>query len=105
MSQFIQIQWTCGALEEARAIAEALVERGDVACANVFPHVESIFKWRGRLEKAQEVKVFLKTTDEKFPRVVEYIQTHASYEVPEISKGILEQGNPAFLAWVIESTS
>ena len=101
--KIIQIQWTCANVEEARRIGEALVQNQDVACVNIIPQIESIFKWNGKVDHAQEVKVLLKTSEEKFSHVMEYILSHCSYEVPEISKIIIDEENPAYLQWVFDT--
>ena len=49
-------------VEQARAIAEALVERRLAACVNLLPGVESIYRWEGKVERAGEVLAVIKTT-------------------------------------------
>lgn len=49
---------------------------------------------------AQEVKVFFKIREEKFAEVQDYILKHCSYEVPEVSKILLDAGNPAYFEWI-----
>ena len=42
---------TAGSEEEARKIAQALVERRLAACVNIVPQVGSIYHWKGRLRR------------------------------------------------------
>ena len=103
MKTFIQIQWTCSTVEEAKKICSSLVERRLIACANIISNVESIYLWKGEVETSSEVKVYLKTVDEKFSAIQAYILEHCSYEVPEILKVAVLDGNPTYLQWLEES--
>src|SRR5437660_7827588 len=73
---------TAGSKEEAQKIARALVERLLAACVNIVA-VESIYRWEGEVEQAQEWLLVIKTTDEAFDRVRAAIKELHSYEVPE----------------------
>src|SRR5512143_3030267 len=100
----IQVQWTAASLEEARRIARQLVEKRLVACANLIPHVESIYRWKDKIETAEEVKVLLKTKAEHFSAVKTWIEQNSSYEVPEVSKIQFDEISSAYAKWVEEIT-
>jgi len=40
---------TTGSVEEARKIARILVEEKLVACVNIIPKIESIYRWEGNI--------------------------------------------------------
>ncbi|SRR6266849_761533 len=94
---------TAGSEEEARKIACALVERRLVACVNIVPQVESIYRWEGKVEKAQEWLLVIKTTGAAFDRVRDVIKELHSYEVPECICISIENGSPDYLKWIGES--
>ena len=98
--QPILILWTCKNADEARGIVQELLDQRLIACASIIPQVESLFRWQGKIEHAQECKVFLKTVRRHFFHVRDYIIDHSSYEIPEIIELKIEQDNPAYLAWV-----
>lgn len=100
MADIIQIQWTCESVEEAERISRDLVKRGDVACANIIPDVISIYRWNGVLTEDTEVKVLLKTTQDKFELVRDTILEQCSYELPEVTYTEIDGGNKEYLAWV-----
>src|SRR5215472_3742153 len=52
---------TAGSAEEARRIAQALVDRRLAACVNIVPQVESIFRWQEKVETASEFLLLIKT--------------------------------------------
>ncbi len=101
---FVQIQWTCGSLDEARQIARELVQKKWVACAQIIPWIESIFVWNDQLDTSQESKVIFKTRSSCFENVKNFIIQHAKYEVPEIIETPITRGNQEYLEWVVRST-
>ncbi len=104
MSDFIQITWTSGSLEEARKVARYLVQERLVACAQIVPWIESIYMWDNQLETEQESKVYLKTTADRYEAVRDIITENCKYEVPEITYVVIDGGNEEYLKWVSEST-
>ena len=101
----IEVQWTTGNLDEARRISRFLVEKRYVACAQITPWIESIYMWNNKLETTQESKVSMKTSEELFPKVKEFILANHSYEVPEIIVLPIQGGHEEYLAWAEESIS
>ena len=104
-AKVIQVQWTCGSIQEARTVCRYLVQERMVACANIIPWVESIYMWDNNLNTEQETKVILKTTSQFLPMIKEVILNHTEYEVPEILSFAVDEGNQAYLDWVKESVS
>ena len=98
----IYIFWTCRDKDEAKRIVHELLDRKLIACASIFPEIESIYRWEGKMEEGREIKVILKTLPKCFDAIQKYIQSHCSYEVPEILQVDVIQGNPAYLAWDVE---
>ena len=101
----IYIFWSCREKSEAKKIIHGLLDKRLIACASLLPEVESIYRWEGKIEMSQEVKVILKTASNHFEAIQNYIQTHCSYEVPEIIQVDIAQGNPQYLSWIAEETS
>jgi periplasmic divalent cation tolerance protein len=94
---------TVGSHEEARKIAEALVEGHLAACVNIVSSVESVYHWQGKLERAQEWLLIIKTTESAFIKVREAISELHSYDLPECVLLSIEDGNPAYLEWIRNS--
>jgi periplasmic divalent cation tolerance protein len=91
--------------DTARQAARTLVEERLVACANIVPQVESIYRWQGKIESSAEVLVIFKTTRERYPAFEQRLRSLHPYEVPEIVALDIAAGLPAYLAWVAESVS
>jgi periplasmic divalent cation tolerance protein len=94
---------TAGTKEEAQKIARALVERQLAACVNIVPQVESVYRWEGEIEQAQEWLLLIKTTASAFPRVREAINELHSYEMPECASLAIEDGSAEYLGWIGDS--
>ena len=65
-------------IETARRIAQQLVTENLAACANIIPAVESIYRWQGKIENAQETLVFFKTTAGRYDAFQEKLKSPAS---------------------------
>ena len=104
MSDYIEVHWTAGSIDEARRVCRFLVQERLAACAQIVPWIESIYMWNNMIETAQESKVVLKTVRQKFEAVKEAIQKNSSYEVPEITYREIDGGNKEYLNWIDQST-
>jgi len=88
---------------QARRIADALIERKLAACVNIVPGVQSIYRWKGKAEEAEEWFMFIKTTVHHFEGVRDAIKEMHSYELPECLCLAVEDGSPEYLRWIEES--
>ncbi len=70
--------------ETARRISNQLVTERFVACANILPGVESIYRWNERIEIGNETLVFFKLSEDRQAAFQEKLRSLHPYEVPEI---------------------
>jgi periplasmic divalent cation tolerance protein len=103
MTAFRWVYVTCQNGAEARKIADLVVKKRLAACANWFP-VRSIYWWRGKMERASETALVLKTTAGKVKPLIAAIKAAHSYEVPCIEALPILDGNPDYLKWIREET-
>ncbi len=96
---------TIGSLREARTIADALVRERLAACVNLIPKVESVYRWKGTIENAQECVLLAKTRDEKAQAVIDRIRSLHSYELPDIIVLPITGGLPEFLNYITEEST
>ena len=100
----IYVFWTCRNKAEAKTIIHALLAKRLIACASIFPEIESIYRWQGAVEESQETKVILKTQARHFETIRMYIEEHCSYEVPEIVEVDAARVSAGYLSWVVGET-
>lgn len=90
---------TASSIEEARKIADALLDAKLAACANIIPGLESHYWWQGKKETATEFLLLIKTSLGQFEAVSEMVKKYHSYECPEIVALAPEAVSPAYLQW------
>lgn len=100
MTDIGYIFWTTGSIDEARKVGRFLVQEGLVACVNIVPWVESIFKWNQQIQTEQETQVILKTLTQNFDKVAQVIKENTTYEVPAITMVKAEQVNSSFSQYI-----
>lgn len=93
---------TAGSRDEARRIAEALVDRKLAACVNIITKVVSIYRWKGKVEEAEEWILLIKTAS-PFEPVRDAILEMHSYELPECMSIAIDDGSPEYLKWLEDS--
>ena len=91
---------TAGTGEEARRIAELLLDKRKAACVNIVPKVDSLFWWQGKLDSAQESLLIIKTKASLLPEIVNLVKSVHSYEVPEIIALPIIGGSEDYLKWM-----
>ncbi len=104
MTDKIVVLVTCGSLEEGKRIGQALVEARLAACVNVAQApIESIYRWKGRVDTATEFLIIIKSSRARFPALQEAVKRLHSYEIPEIIAVPIEKGSQDYLAWLTDS--
>ena len=95
----IVILITTSTEEEAHRIADLLLNQRKAACINILP-VDSLFWWQGRLEKAKESLLIVKTRASLLPEVIALVKGAHSYQIPEIIALPILGGNEDYLKWI-----
>ncbi len=103
VTAFRWVYVTCRDRTEAGKIAELVVKERLAACANWFP-VRSVYWWDGRMERASETALVLKTTAGKVKPLIAAIRKVHSYKVPCIETLPILEGNPDYLQWIRHET-
>lgn len=100
MTDKIIVCSTCGSAAEANRVARALVEARLAACVSVGGPVDSIYRWKGAVETAQEWTLTIKTRRDLLPALRAELARAHSYEVPEILAVPVADGSEAYLDWL-----
>jgi periplasmic divalent cation tolerance protein len=91
--------------ETAQRISNQLVTEKFAACANILPSIESIYRWKEKIESGNETLVFFKLSEDRQPAFQEKLRSLHPYEVPEIIFVPVSDGLPDYLRWVVENCS
>src|SRR5262245_29757377 len=95
---------TAGNESEGGRIADALVEERLAACVSLLPGLRSTYRWRGAIERENEILLIVKTTGARVEAVRERVRALHSYETPEIAAVPIAAADPAWLAWLRAET-
>ena len=98
--RFLCVSTTLPSKVAADAMAAALLESKQVACVQIFGPIQSIYRWKGQVERAEEWLCVSKTAAACFPKIKETILAHHSYEEPEIIATEIVDGSEGYLAWL-----
>ena len=99
-SNYLVLLVTAGSSEEANKVAGELLNQRKVACVNIVPGVNSLFRWQGKIDSAQENLLVIKTEASLLNEVVDLIKQIHSYDVPEIIALPIVGGNKDYLQWI-----
>ena len=90
-------------LKSARSLAKLLVENKLAACVSFKEGFTSFYRWKGKVENAREVLLFIKSSKKKFVKIKQLINRIHPYEVPELIALPIVQGSPEYLSWLRRS--
>ena len=105
MADAVEVHVTMPDGETARRIGRTLVQERLAACVNVVPGVVSIYSWKGSIQEDDEVLCLLKTSPERFAQLRARLLELHPYDVPEVLGFSVDDGSPAYLDWVRQSTT
>ena len=96
---------TIGKIQDARKIANTLVEEQLVACVNIIQKTESIYRWKDKIENDEEVLIVAKTVDANVKKTIQRIKQLHSYELPDIIVLPIIGGLKDYLDYIANETS
>lgn len=110
MTTYILLYTPCASLEEARNIGRTLVQEHLAACANILPHMESLYYWADEDQKNKldgeklydkpETLLLMKTQQHLFSAAKKRIEELHSYALPCIVALPIVEGNAEYLHWL-----
>lgn len=100
----IAVVTTVATIDEARRMAQAVVERRLAACAQV-SQIESCYRWAGEVRSEPEYRIVFKTTDAAWDALERAIRGLHSYELPAIHAVALDRVSAPYAAWIVDNTA
>jgi periplasmic divalent cation tolerance protein len=101
----VLVYTTWPSIVEAERAGRAIVERRLAACVNVVPGMISHYWWEGKIERAEEVVMIVKTRAALADRVRKAVRELHTYTIPSIMVLPVEDVDPDYHAWIIQETS
>ena len=91
-------------VDQAEALARAIVGERLAACVNLLPGARSVYRWEGAVEMSSEVLMIAKTSADQLHALEERVAELHPYEVPEFVALDPTHVAPKYLAWLVEAT-
>ena len=87
----------------AKKIAKLLLKKKLAACVSL-KDINSIYEWKGKIEKVNEVEIIIKSKPELKNNLVVFLKNQISYDIPQI---IWKKFNSEkkYIDWVNKSCS
>ncbi|MGB9464086.1 MAG: divalent-cation tolerance protein CutA [Candidatus Acidiferrum sp.] len=96
---------TCATPIQAKLIARSVVEKRLAACVSILRSpIDSYYRWKGKVEKAREFFLLIKTTERKLSGLEREVKRLHSYEIPEFIALPIVAGSKAYFDWLDENT-
>jgi len=83
--------------------ANVIVQKQLAACVN-FTKINSVYIWKGKMEKTEEFLAFFKTTTKASSSLKSEIKKLHPYKVPEIAEIKINSINKSYFDWLVQST-
>ncbi len=105
MERAVLVYTTWPSIVEAEQAGRAMVERRLAACVNILPGMISHYWWEGKIERAEEIVMFVKTRAALAQAVADAVKERHSYKTPAIMTLPVENVDPDYHAWIAKETT
>ncbi len=102
--EFGIVQTTVAAPEDARRLADGLLEKRLAACVQTLS-IHSAYRWKGAVQREPEQLLLIKTRAALYPAVEAFLRANHPYETPEIVWLPIAAGSSDYLRWLVSETS
>ncbi len=100
MSEFVEITTTLENEPDAQRLARALVEQRLAACVQITGPIQSVYRWQHAIQQSAEFRCTLKTRSDLKSAVVQWIETHHPYDVPEVLVVDIQDCSEGYAQWL-----
>ena len=99
-AEILMVFVTVPGLKDGNRMSKEILTSRLAACVTVIPGVQSMYWWKGKIARAKEAMLVMKTTRNQYRRLESKIMELHSYEVPEIVAIPLVAGLSQYIEWV-----
>ncbi|WP_168455886.1 divalent-cation tolerance protein CutA [Wolbachia endosymbiont of Ctenocephalides felis wCfeJ] len=100
MNNLVLVYTTFSNAKEAKTVSEELLNEKLIVCVNIFPEVNSLYLWEGKINNSCEAIAIMKSRSNQIDKIVEKIEAMHSYDQPAIVIIPIEKTNKSFTNWV-----
>ena len=97
MNEHCVIYITAGSKEEAENLSRGLVEEKLAFCVNTVPGIQSTYYWEGKIHVDNEILLIVKTRQDRYEALEQWVKNNHSYDVPEIVSLPIQKGLSEYL--------
>ena len=105
MERAVLVYTTWPSIVEAEAAGRKIVEKRLAACVNILPGMISHYWWQGKIERAEEAVMLIKTSASLAEQVGAMVKELHSYTTPAIMTLPVESLDPAYHQWIVAETA
>ena len=87
---------------KAQKITKIILKERLCVCVNIINDVVSYFWWQGKIDKAKESLMIIKTSAKMFQQLKKRISELHPYEIPEIISLHIDDLNKKYLGWLLK---
>jgi periplasmic divalent cation tolerance protein len=89
----------------AESLALGIVKARLAACVQIIPAMTSIYLWENVIEKETENLLLIKTLEERFAELEQFIRANHTYDNPEIVALNAEHVSESYLRWLTDNVN
>ncbi len=104
MERAVFVYTTWPSTVEAENAGRTLVERRLAACVNILPGMISPYRWEGKVERAEEAVMIIKTRASLVSAVSDAVKELHTYDTPAIAVRPLDSVEQEYFAWLMTAT-
>jgi periplasmic divalent cation tolerance protein len=105
MERAVLVYTTWPSIVEAEQAGRAIVERRLAACVNILPGMISHYWWQGKIERAEEAVMIVKTRAALADAVRQAVKELHAYQTPSIMVLPVDSVDADYQAWIVRETA
>ncbi|MGC2827143.1 MAG: divalent-cation tolerance protein CutA [Pseudolabrys sp.] len=105
MERAVLVYTTWPSIVEAEQAGRTIVERRLAACVNILPGMISHYWWKGKIERAEEVVMIIKTRASMAEPMRGVVKELHTYTTPAFMVLPVENVDRDYHAWIVQETS
>ena len=106
MDTYVLMYTTWPDADQARSCVQILLDQKLIACANILPRGESLYRWNGEVTRDEEIIMLLKTRKARSADIRDAVLACHPYDTPCVLTLAIDAGSsaPDFLTWIAQET-